>query len=141
MANRATTWIGLGAAGAVGYYFYQAGGDPKLAEKKFEADAAKASSAVKNQIPGQANKLQKEGEAGLQGVQSQLSSIGKDIKSEAQAAEAKARSLAADAQAKLDAATKDAHTSASKAVDAFDKNVNDGAAKAKSGISSWFGSK
>jgi hypothetical protein len=34
---------------------------------------------------------------------------------------------------------KDAKAEAIKAVDKFDKTVEDGAAKAKSGVSSWFG--
>jgi hypothetical protein len=36
MSNRALPVIGLAAAGGVGYYLYNAGGDPKLAEKKME---------------------------------------------------------------------------------------------------------
>lgn len=31
-----TLILGLALAGGVGYYFYQAGGDPKVAEKKLE---------------------------------------------------------------------------------------------------------
>ena len=36
MSNRVIPVVGLAAAGGVGYYLYNAGGDPKLAEKKFE---------------------------------------------------------------------------------------------------------
>jgi hypothetical protein len=32
-------FLGLAAAGGVGYYFYQAGGDSKVAKKKFESEA------------------------------------------------------------------------------------------------------
>ena len=141
MANRATTWIGLGAAGAVGYYFYQAGGDPKVAEKKFEADAAKVSATLKDQVPGQAKKLQKEGELTLENAKSSLSSLGKDLKSEANKVDAKVSKLSSDAASKLDQTGRDVHAAGSKAVNEFDKNVNEGTAKAKSGLSSWFGSK
>jgi len=34
--SRAPLFIGLAAAGGVGYYLYSAGGSPKVAEKKFE---------------------------------------------------------------------------------------------------------
>lgn len=30
-------YLGLAAAGGVGYYLYSAGGSPKVAEKKFES--------------------------------------------------------------------------------------------------------
>ncbi|KAF1825446.1 uncharacterized protein K489DRAFT_157708 [Dissoconium aciculare CBS 342.82] len=170
MSNRLTTWLGLGAAGAVGYYFYQAGGDPKLAEKKFEgthpshdlsslrnpllpnssridqsrpptADAARVSSTVKEQIPGQAKQLQKDGELTLQHAKSSLNSLGKDIKTEASKADAKINKLSSEAASKLDQTSRDVQAAGSKAVNEFDKNVNEGAAKAKSGLSSWFGSK
>ncbi len=36
VGRRILTWGGLGAVGAGTYYLYSAGGDPKLAEKKFE---------------------------------------------------------------------------------------------------------
>jgi hypothetical protein len=35
-SNRAFTLLGVAAAGGVGYYLYNAGGDPKVAQKKFE---------------------------------------------------------------------------------------------------------
>jgi hypothetical protein len=36
MPNRPLVVGGLAIAGAAGYYLYSAGGDPKVAEKKFE---------------------------------------------------------------------------------------------------------
>ena len=36
MSNRVVTVGGLALLGGVGYYFYQAGGDPKVAQKKAE---------------------------------------------------------------------------------------------------------
>lgn len=40
--SRLPLYLGLAAAGGVGYYFYQAGGDPKVAEKKFEGEVEAA---------------------------------------------------------------------------------------------------
>lgn len=34
--TRAPLFLGLAAAGGVGYYLYGAGGNPKVAEKRFE---------------------------------------------------------------------------------------------------------
>lgn len=36
-SSRAPLYIGLAAAGGVGYYLYSAGGSPKVAEKQFES--------------------------------------------------------------------------------------------------------
>jgi hypothetical protein len=36
MSRRGLTIGGLAVAGGVGYYLYSAGGDPKVAQKKFE---------------------------------------------------------------------------------------------------------
>lgn len=46
----------------VGYYLYNAGGSPKVAEKQFEADLSKASAKIKSEVPGKTNQAQKEGE-------------------------------------------------------------------------------
>lgn len=35
--SRTPLYIGLAAAGGVGYYLYSAGGSPKVAEKQFES--------------------------------------------------------------------------------------------------------
>lgn len=36
MSRRGITILGLAAAGGIGYYLYNAGGDPKVAQKQFE---------------------------------------------------------------------------------------------------------
>lgn len=107
-------------AGA-GYYFYKAGGDPKVAQKKAEADAAKLSSEVRQNLPGQGKEVQKNAEAGISELGSKLDQYRKDAASQ------------------LDKTSKDVSVSANQAIDKFDQKVNDGAAKAKSGVSSWFG--
>lgn len=40
MAKGGIKVLGLAAAGGVGYYLYAAGGDPKVAQKKFERASA-----------------------------------------------------------------------------------------------------
>jgi hypothetical protein len=35
--SNALLYVGVAAAGGVGYYLYSAGGNPKVAEKKFES--------------------------------------------------------------------------------------------------------
>jgi len=47
--SRTPLILGLAVAGGVGYYFYQAGGDPKVAEKKFEGKIEIAACLVSGQ--------------------------------------------------------------------------------------------
>jgi len=128
--NRAFTFLGVAAAGGVGYYLYNAGGDPKVAEKKFEADASRVSSQIKNELPGRGKEAKKEGEALVNQAGSKFDQASVDAKSKLADAEAKARELSQKAGKDLNGA-----------VDKFDKTVEEKAAKAKSGISSWFGGK
>lgn len=55
-------YIGVAAAGGVGYYLYTAGGNPKVAEKNFESDLSKASAKVKSEVPGRTNEAKKDAE-------------------------------------------------------------------------------
>jgi polyhydroxyalkanoate synthesis regulator phasin len=89
------------------------------------ADAAKVSSTIRDQVPGQAKKLQKEGELTLENAKSSLSSLGKDLKVEANKVDAKVSKLSSDAANKLDQTGRDVHAAGSKAVNEFDKNVNE----------------
>jgi len=129
-SNRVFTLLGVAAAGGVGYYLYNAGGDPKVAEKKFEADASRLSSQVKNELPGRGKEAKKEGEALVNQASNKFDQASADAKSKLSEAEAKARELSQKAGKDLNGA-----------IDKFDKTVEDKAAKAKSGISSWFGGK
>ncbi|KAE8453014.1 hypothetical protein EG329_012201 [Mollisiaceae sp. DMI_Dod_QoI] len=123
-------YVGLAAAGGVGYYLYTAGGNPKVAEKQFEADVSKASAKVQEQLPGRTNQAQKEGEKWASQAGSKVDS-----------AVEKGRAELAKAEGKIDAYRKEAGTDAMKKIDEADKKIEEGAAKAKSGISSWFGGK
>jgi len=122
--------LGLAAAGGVGYYLYSAGGSPKAAEKKLEADMAKASAKIKGELPGRGKEAQKTGEAWA-------SEAGAKIDS----ATDKARAELAKAEGKMEAYGKDAKRDTMQKIDAFDKTVEKKASEAKSGISSWFGGK
>ncbi|KAF2482811.1 hypothetical protein BDY17DRAFT_325065 [Neohortaea acidophila] len=123
MSARAWQVGGLAVAGGVGYYLYQAGGDPKTAQKKAEADANKLSHKVKDELPGRGKEAKKDAEAAASDIS------------------AKARNAANDAKAEADKVASKAGTNLNAAVDQFDKSVTEGASKAKSGISSWLGGK
>jgi len=122
--------LGLTAAGGVGYYLYSAGGNPKVAEKKFESDVHKASAKVKGELPGRVEQAQTKGkEVGAQlgaKYDSAVAGVNKEISKSKSEAEAWGKNVKADA---------------TKKIDEFDRKVEDGAAKAKSGVSSWFGGK
>ncbi|KAK2603691.1 hypothetical protein QQS21_004165 [Conoideocrella luteorostrata] len=120
--------LGLGAAGGVGYYLYNAGGSPKAAENKFESDIHRASAKVKDALPGSKPNAEKD-----------LKSYGAEAGAKIDKAWAEADRKAGSVKSQTEAYVKDAKSEAIKAVDKFDKSVENGAAKAKSGISGWFG--
>ncbi|KAH8596527.1 hypothetical protein B0O99DRAFT_620685 [Bisporella sp. PMI_857] len=118
--------LGLTAAGGVGYYLYSAGGSPKVAEKQFESDLARASAKVKSEIPGRGKEAQKEGEKWASEAGAKLDSAADKARAEL---------------ARVEQYGKDAKVDALKKIDAADRKIETEAAKAKSGISSWFGGK
>ncbi|KAG5923681.1 hypothetical protein E4U60_005967 [Claviceps pazoutovae] len=120
--------LGLGAAGGIGYYLYSAGGSPKAAENKFESDVHRASAKVKNAMPGSKPGLEKD-----------LKDFGAETGAKIDKVWAEADKKAGTLKSETEAYVKDTKSEAIKAVDKFDKTVEDGASKAKSGISSWFG--
>lgn len=85
MSGRIVKLGGVAAAAGAAYYLYSAGGDPKLAEKKFEReyhtwlntssavltvsdDAANVTRRVKGDFPGQDKEAKKAGEEGYEAV-------------------------------------------------------------------------
>ncbi|KAK3179834.1 hypothetical protein K4F52_008751 [Lecanicillium sp. MT-2017a] len=120
--------LGLGAAGGVGYYLYNAGGNAKAAENKFESDVHKASANIKSHLPG-SGKTEKEMKGYGAEAGAKVDKAWNEADAKAKAARESAESYAKDAKAE-----------AFKAVDKFDKTVEEGAAKAKSGLSGWFSS-
>ncbi|TGO60739.1 hypothetical protein BCON_0033g00510 [Botryotinia convoluta] len=128
--SRAPLYIGLAAAGGVGYYLYSAGGSPKVAEKQFESDLSRASAKVKSEIPGRTTQAQKEAEK-----------WGSEAGAKLDSATNQARAELAKAEGKFEQYKNDAAQTTMKKIDEVDRKVEAEAAKAKSGISSWFGGK
>ncbi|EGP90997.1 unnamed protein product [Zymoseptoria tritici ST99CH_1A5] len=137
MSNRAVPILGATVLAGAGYYFYKAGGDPKVAQKKLEADAAKVSREVRDHVPGSAKELKKDAESAGAQIQSKANQLGRDAKAEASKVDAKLEQYRQDAAAQLKQTGKEAN----KAIDKFDNEVEKGASQAKSGLSSWFGGK
>ncbi|KAF1354751.1 hypothetical protein BDV97DRAFT_365988 [Delphinella strobiligena] len=135
----------LALGGAGGYYLYNAGGRPKVAEKQFEHDAARLSSKVRSEFPGKEKEVKTE--AKLYGEQAKQygEQIGDKVDETLASAKAKSKEYETQLQAKtaeaekaLEKYRKDAGKELNAAVDKFDKTVEDGVSKTKSGISSWF---
>ncbi|KAF2224142.1 hypothetical protein BDZ85DRAFT_97831 [Elsinoe ampelina] len=140
MSRRGVTVIGLTAVGGVGYYLFKAGGDPKIAEKQAEHDAARLSSAVRNELPGKGKEVKTEAKVIGQKIN--------EARSKSAELEKNLNSYASDAEKRFEAARKEAGKELNQAVDKFDKTVGDAASKiqqegskAKSGLLSWFGGK
>ncbi|KAI5210778.1 hypothetical protein E4T42_00770 [Aureobasidium subglaciale] len=142
---------GLGAATFGGYYMYRAGGSPKVAEKQMEADAARLSSSVKNELPGKAKELKTDAKVYGEQIGQKIDSAVKDARDKTREFDAKFETYRADAEKNIDQYKNKANKEFNSAVDTFDKKVGDAAAnakasvevnaeKAKSGFSSWFGS-
>ncbi|CAF9937843.1 MAG: hypothetical protein HETSPECPRED_000678 [Heterodermia speciosa] len=141
------------AAGAValggGYYFYTAGGDPKVAKKEISHDATTAANRLKGNDYS-AKEAQKQGEEWAQKAGSKIDSTVDDarkqiheadavITQKAREAEKKVSNLAHSTIAQAQESAKETRKDANAAIQDFDKTVERKAAEAKSGISSWFG--
>ncbi|EMR65282.1 putative calcofluor white hypersensitive protein [Eutypa lata UCREL1] len=123
--SRLPLLVGVTAVGGVGYYLYQAGGEPKVAQRQAEADAHSVSSRLRSELPGRGKEAEKEAE-----------------KYGAQAGakfDNATRAELSRSAAEGEAYAKNAKDAALKKVDEFDKKVEAEASKAKSGVSSWFG--
>ncbi|KAF2267723.1 hypothetical protein CC78DRAFT_456419 [Lojkania enalia] len=135
--RRIATYGGLASVGIGAYYLYNAGGDPKIAEKQFEHDAAAASRKLKGELPGREKEAKKAGEESYESVKSAAS----DFVTEANKAEAKFEQYSKDAGKKLQDVRQETGKQLNSAVDKFDQTVTEGASKSKSWIGSWFGGK
>ncbi|KAH8707594.1 hypothetical protein GQ44DRAFT_715657 [Phaeosphaeriaceae sp. PMI808] len=132
MSGRVLPTLGVVAAGGVCYYLYSAGGDPKLAEKKAEHDAANALRQVKGNFPGQDKEAKKAAEEGYESIRSTAQQYANQAKTEAQKAEEKLDQYSVEARKKYEEAKRQAEAqfnSASKEVNAavnkFDQKVLD----------------
>jgi len=121
--------LGLGAAGGIGFYLFRAGGNPRAAENKLESDAHRAAANVKARLPGNSPNTEKD-----------LKNIGAEVGAKVDNAWAEVDKQAGRAKSNAEASYKDTKAEALKSVDKFDQKVEEGAAKAKGGMSSWFGS-
>ncbi|MCJ1450774.1 hypothetical protein MMC28_001108 [Mycoblastus sanguinarius] len=149
MSRRIPLAIGVMVAGAGGYYLYSAGGDPKVAQKKVEHDAASAKASLKGEkVSGEEAKKQGEEWAKVAGskldntvedVRSRVHQADKTISTKMGEAETKFDKLKNDGSAQFDKTKKDTGKELNNAIDKFDKTVEKKTADAKSGISSWFG--
>ncbi|RDA93563.1 hypothetical protein CP533_6148 [Ophiocordyceps camponoti-saundersi (nom. inval.)] len=128
--SRMPLLLGTAALGGIGYYLYNAGGNPKVAENKFESDVHRASANIKSQLPASSDKTDKE-----------LRRYGSEAGAKIDEALAEADKQASKIKSNAEAYARDIRAEANKAVDKFDTKVEEGAAKAKSGVSSWFGGK
>ncbi|KAI9887191.1 MAG: hypothetical protein M1823_001018 [Watsoniomyces obsoletus] len=124
--NRLPLYIGLGAAGVVGYYLYSAGGSPKIAKTEAERDAARVSSSIKSELPGRGTVARKDAEDLGQRAGAKFDSTVDEAKQKIYGAEAK-----------IERYGKEASQDLRKKIDETDKSVEQAAAKAKSGLSSW----
>ncbi|ODH48568.1 hypothetical protein GX48_05331 [Paracoccidioides brasiliensis] len=168
--SRLPMYLGLAAVGAGGYYLYSAGGDPKRATRKFEGERAAlkltynssssrggptwaSSGANFTRLPSPActspqwkkigsrmgSKIRSESNKALGAEQ-----LGKDIDEaakKAQRADERAAHLAKEGVDRFEKARHEAARDVNAKIDAFDKTVEQKAAEAKSGVSSWFGKK
>ncbi|KKY18173.1 putative calcofluor white hypersensitive protein [Phaeomoniella chlamydospora] len=139
MVKRGVAAIGLAAAGGAGYYLYNAGGDPKAAQKYAEADASKVTAKIKGELPGRGKEAEKRGEAFASQAGKTLDDTVAEAKAKAAEAEKAAEQYSKDGKAKFEKYSKEAKAELNATIDQFDKTVEQKTSEAKSGISSWFG--
>ncbi|KAF2657103.1 hypothetical protein K491DRAFT_714833 [Lophiostoma macrostomum CBS 122681] len=141
MSRRLLTTVGVGAAGIGGYYLYSAGGNPKLAEKQLEHDAATAARKVKGDFPGQDKEAKKAGEEGLEAIKAKADQLGQEFKHQGDVADKRLSQATSDAQKRLAETRQEVGQKVDKAADQFDKKVHEGVSQSKSWLGSWFGGK
>ncbi|TID16607.1 hypothetical protein E2P81_ATG12024 [Venturia nashicola] len=131
---------GVAAAGA-GYYLYQSGGSPKVAEKQFEHDAAKLSSKVRSELPGKEKEAKTQLKLSGEQAGKSIDSAFQQAKDATTRADKSIQSYAASAEKKLEEIKEETGKNLTAGIDKFDKNVSKGAAESKSWLGSWFGGK
>ncbi|KAK2751725.1 hypothetical protein FQN55_009166 [Onygenales sp. PD_40] len=127
--SRMPMYLGLAVAGAGGYYLYSAGGDPKRATRKFENDASRAGSKIR----GEAGKAVGTGE--------KVGAHIDEAAEKAKRADERAAEYAKEGVQKIEKVGHETAVDVNAKIDAFDKEVEQKAAEAKKGVSSWFGGK
>ncbi|KAF7121590.1 hypothetical protein CNMCM5793_009060 [Aspergillus hiratsukae] len=139
--NRTPMYLGLAAAGGLGYYMYRAGGNPQAAKHEMEKDAHKAR--AKMPRGGEAARVGEEVGKEVNPVDEAINnarSKGKPderIPETAQNGKQKLDSLRYQAADKVRAGVDEVD----KKVDQFDRTVEKKASEAKGTLSSWWGGK
>ncbi|KAJ5551171.1 hypothetical protein N7535_000886 [Penicillium sp. DV-2018c] len=133
--SRMPMYLGLAAAGAGGYYLYNAGGDPSTAKHQMRIDAEKA----RQKIPGTDNAETHGMQAGatVDDAIARARAEGKRIPELAQEGKDKFEGLRDDAARKLEASREKVNAR----VDQVDRDVENKAAEAKGTLSGWFSGK
>jgi len=139
MAGRKVFLFGLPIAGVGAYYLYNAGGSPKVAEKRFEADAAQLSSKVRSELPGKEKEAKASAKLYAQEAGQKFDQAVDDAKAATNKVDAKLESYRANAEKKFDETRKETGKGLSNAVGTFDKTVEKKAAETKGWLSGWFG--
>jgi len=127
--------------GGAGYYLYSAGGNPRVAEKKFEHDAASASSSIKSHIPGVGKEAKTQAKLTAEEAGAKIDHATNALRDTTHKVDAKLENYRAGAEKKIDEYRRETGAKLSSAVDKFDHSVEKGAAQSKSWISGWFGGK
>ncbi|RHZ67564.1 uncharacterized protein CDV56_109641 [Aspergillus thermomutatus] len=140
--SRTPMYLGLAAAGGLGYYMYRAGGDPKIAKKEMEIDAHKA----RAKIP-RGSEAARAGEEFGKEASATVDEAINNARTKAKADE-RIPEIAQNGKQKIDKLRQEAVNRArigvdemDKKVDEFDRTVEKKAAEAKGTLSSWFGGK
>ncbi|KAL1600614.1 hypothetical protein SLS60_007000 [Paraconiothyrium brasiliense] len=142
MAGRQVgTFAAVAGLGGVGYYLYSAGGDPKLAEKKLERDAAEAARKVKGDFPGQDKEAKKAAEEKYEAARAKGQALANDAKAEAAKAEAELQKYSAEAKKKFEDLRQETGREVNAAANKFDKEVAEGINKSKGWFGGLFGGK
>ncbi|PGH21570.1 hypothetical protein AJ80_03130 [Polytolypa hystricis UAMH7299] len=132
--SRMPMWLGIGAAAAGGgYYLYSAGGDPKKATRKLEDDASRA----RSKLRGEKQSAEEMGERAGAKVDEAVDNAA----DRAKGVENRSSQLTKEGVEKFDEARHSTAQDIKQKIEEADKTVEQKAAEAKSGVSSWFGGK
>ncbi|KAG0640345.1 hypothetical protein HOY80DRAFT_17678 [Tuber brumale] len=128
--NRLPAYIGAGLAAIAAYYFYNAGGDATVAGKKMKQDASRASASIRDELPHRGTENKTSAEESMARAGSAIDSTVRDGKSRI-----------TEGQHKLEETKDKTGKAIMSKIDEADLKIESESSKAKSGISSWFGSK
>ncbi|KAK4190728.1 hypothetical protein QBC35DRAFT_403415 [Podospora australis] len=135
--SRAPLALGLAAASGIGYYLYSAGGNPRIAERQAEADAHRAASKIR----GEAHDIKRDIRGDTTSAERGGVRLGKEAGSKIDSAVNTIHDEASRAKHEAEVRARQAKVDTLKKIDEFDRTVEEKAAKSKSYLSSWFGSK